>query len=214
MLAHFPHFSRAVHVANGVPDIDEEVLPNPGPALQRIATEFLAGTLGRVSAEKGIPELLAAARDCTEPSIVFTVAGAGALVEQVAAAAPNVRYVGYFTDPRSYLAGLDVYVQASRREGLSLALLEAMRAGKPIVATDVGDTRGALVDGESALLVPPGQPERLLEAVLTLRRDPALVIRLGRNARLRYEADFQMHRQHERFLHLYFPESIEGTRQS
>jgi len=203
MLARLSRFGVAAYVPNGVPETD--ALPDPGPALRKVAGEFLAGTLGRVSAEKGIPELLAAARNCREPSIIFTVAGAGGLTGHVAAAAPNVRYVGYFSDPRAYLAALDIYVQASRSEGLSLALLEAMRAGKPIVATDVGATRDAIVDRESALLVPAGEPERLLAAVLALRRDPALALRLGRNARLRYEADFRMQRQHERFLQLYFP---------
>jgi len=94
-------------------------------------------------------------------------------------------------------------VQASRSEGLSLALLEAMRAGKAIVATDVGATRDAVVDGESALVVPPRRPAALRDAVLTLRTDPALAARLGRNARARFETDFHMQRQHQRFADLY-----------
>jgi glycosyltransferase involved in cell wall biosynthesis len=209
MLARFPRFCRAVHVPNGVPDLDMAGVPDPGPLLQRTAGEFLAGTLGRVSVEKGIEELLAAARDCPDPSVVFAVAGDGELTETVAAAPANVRYFGYFRDPRAYLASLDVYVQASRSEGLSLALLEAMRAGKPIAATDVGATRMAIVNGESALLVPAGRPDQLLDAVLTLRRDPELAARLGRNARRRFEADFCMDRQHDRFFELYFPAGAE-----
>ncbi len=116
-----------------------------------------------------------------------------------------MHYAGYIEQSEGYLAGLDVYVQASHAEGLSLALLEAMRAGCAIVATDVGATRAAVTDGESALLVPARQPAALRDALLTLRRDPELRRRLGCAARARFERDFHIRRQHQSYLELYAP---------
>lgn len=199
MLHRLPLFARRRHVPNAVPDVEDG---GPEVPFERLG-DFVAGTLGRVSEEKGIPDLLAAAEECPDPGVVFAVAGDGELAGAVRNAGPNVRYAGYFARPDRYLAGLDVYVQASRSEGLSLALLEAMRAGKAIVATDVGATRDAVTDGQSALVVPSRRPSALRDAVLTLRNDPELAARLGRNARLRFEHDFRMQRQHRAFLHLY-----------
>lgn len=199
MLKSLPPMARQCYVFNGVSELETAV---DGSAFVR-SGEFIAGTLGRVTAMKGIPDLLAAAEKFPDPSVVFTVAGDGECSAMVRDAGGNVRYVGYIKESERYIAGLDVYVQASHTEGLSLSLLEAMRAGKAIVATDVGATRDAVVHGESALIVPPCRPELLREAVLTLRRDPTLAARLGQNARARFESEFHIDRQHRRFFELY-----------
>lgn len=210
MLARFAPFGKRLHVPNAVP----ETVPENGSASASApctgAGRFVAGTLGRVSEEKGIPEFLAAAEGFPEPDVVFAVAGDGSLTERVRDTGGNVCYAGYIAHSDRYLAGLDVYVQASRSEGLSLALLEAMRAGVAIVATDVGATRDAVTDGQSALLVPARQPAALRDAVLTLRRDPELRLRLGRAARARYERDFHIRRQHQSYLELYQPGERHG----
>jgi glycosyltransferase involved in cell wall biosynthesis len=202
MLAAFPAFSRTRHVANGIPELEDAPAIAPDADVRAGAT-FVAGTLGRISVEKGIPDFLAAAATCPDPEVTFTVAGAGNLSARVAAAGDNVRYAGYFARPDTYLHQLDVYVQASHHEGLSLALLEAMRAGKPIVATDVGATRAAVVDRESGLLVPAQRPDRLLDAVLAIKRDLSLGRRLGAGARRRFLNEFQLQTQHDRFLTIY-----------
>jgi glycosyltransferase involved in cell wall biosynthesis len=199
MLASLPGIGRRRYVPNAVderaPLLDPEPRGGDGP--------FVVGTLGRVTAHKGILEFLEVAKSCEDSSILFTVAGAGDLTQRVRDAGPNVRYLGYFTQSDAYLAGLDVYVQASRSEGLSLSLLEAMRAGKPIVATDVGGTTEALTDGDNALVIPSGKPAALRDALLALRREPALAARLGANARSRFLSDFRIERQHQRYLDIY-----------
>jgi glycosyltransferase involved in cell wall biosynthesis len=199
MLASLPRNARRCHIPNALPELDIDA--NAAPFVR--LGEFVVGTLGSVTVEKGIPELLQAAKGFPDRSVLFAVAGEGDLTPQVREAGDNVRYAGYFAHPDRYVAGLDVYVQASRSEGLSLALLEAMRAGKAIVATDVGATRDAVTDGESALVVPARRPEALRDAILALRKDPAFGARLGRNARARFEADFRIQRQHQRYLELY-----------
>lgn len=202
MLPAISKLARREHVANGVPDLESPAGAESGDWF-RGSSEFVAGTLGRVSIEKGIGDVLAAASVARGSGILFTVAGAGELVDSVEQAGTNVRYAGYFTRPDAYIAQLDVYVQASHSEGLSLALLEAMRAGKPIVATDVGATRTAVTDRESALLIPPNEPARLLEALLKLKDDRELAGRLGAAARERFETTFRAAHQHRHFLHLY-----------
>lgn len=197
MLTAFPAFARKHFVFNGVPDRED----GDGATFVRPGA-YVVGTLGRVTREKGIADLLDAARAFPDPDVVFSVAGTGELAAEVAAAGPNVHVAGYVA-AQPFLQSIDVYVQASHAEGLSLSLLEAMRAGKPIVATDVGATRDAVTDGESALLVPPRRPDALREAILRLRSDDVLAQRLGRNARRRFEAGFRLDRQAERYLHLY-----------
>ena len=68
---------------------------------------------------------------------------------------------------------LDVYVLASRYEGLPLAVVEAMLASRPVVATDVGSVSEAITDGETGLLVPPDDAAALARAVRSLLDDPA-----------------------------------------
>jgi glycosyltransferase involved in cell wall biosynthesis len=199
MLPRFSPFGKRRHVLNAVPESETS---SPEASLPRAGT-FVAGTLGRVDVHKGIPDLLAAAAGFPDPDVVFTVAGAGDLVAQVRSVGGNVRYAGYIPSSGPYLAALDVYIQASRAEGLSLSLLEAMRAGLAIVATDVGATRDAVTDGQSALIVPARRPAALRDAVLSLRGDPELRARLGRAARARFESDFHIRRQHESYLELY-----------
>lgn len=88
------------------------------------------------------------------------------------------------------LAGHDVFVLPSRREAQSLAVLEAMRASLPVVATDVGAMAEAVDDGVTGFLVPPDDPERLAGRVLRLVRDASLRSAMGRAGRKRYESEF------------------------
>lgn len=154
--------------------------------------EFVAGMLGRLSVEKGVDNFANAARLDGAASIRWAVAGSGPLEAQLRASAPvNLTCLGFLAEADAYLDSLDVYVQPSFTEGLSLSLLEAMRAGLPIVATDVGATREAVRDGVDALLVAP-DPEAIFEGVKRLRDDVALRARLGQSARQRFLERFRM----------------------
>lgn len=208
MIARFPRRGHVQYVANGLPDhessadgqVRRAARARFGIAHDKIAVGFLA----RTNASKGIPEVLEAARRSADLPIVWVIGGTGELDRQIRSAAlPNVRYVGYVDDADLYRSGLDVYLQASRIEGLSLSLLEAMRAGLPIVATDAGSTSLAVTDGVEAFVVPPGDVGRLLRAVQTVTGDPEFAVRLGRAARLRFERDFRIDRQHRDFLRIY-----------
>ena len=106
--------------------------------------------------------------------------------------AERVQFVGHQRDVRPWLAALDVFVLSSDWEGMSNALLEAMAAGLPVVATRVGGNPEVVVDGVTGLLVPPSDPDALAEAIVRLLRDPALRRRMGRAGRRRVEEHFNI----------------------
>lgn len=97
----------------------------------------------------------------------------------------------------------DALVLASRQEGMPMAIIEALAAGLPVIATPVGIIPETLRDGESALLVPPGEPVALADAMERLARDPALALRLARGGRQLYERTYDMDRYMRRLLALY-----------
>jgi glycosyltransferase involved in cell wall biosynthesis len=165
---------------------------------------MLAGVLGRVETAKGVLELVSAARQAAGLPIQWIVAGSGPLENHVRSLdLPNVKCLGYVADSERYLDALDLYVQASHSEGLSLALLEAMRARLPIVATRVGATETAVRDMREALLVQPGDANDILDAVRRLMNDRGLAAGLASAARARFEQAFTIERQHHDFLDIY-----------
>ena len=91
-------------------------------------------------------------------------------------------FLGSRSDVPDILALSDVFVLPSISEGTSLALLEAMAASKPIVATDIPGNRAVLRHGHNCLLVPPGNPEKLAEAISFLLNHPQIAAEYGKNA--------------------------------
>jgi glycosyltransferase involved in cell wall biosynthesis len=102
----------------------------------------------------------------------------------------RIRFAGEQADVAPWLAQLDVYVQPSLTAGISNSILEAMACGLPVVATAVGGTVEVVAEGETGLLVPPGDPVALAEALESLLVDPARVEAFGRAGRARAEAHF------------------------
>jgi glycosyltransferase involved in cell wall biosynthesis len=93
-------------------------------------------------------------------------------------------------DPRLLLAAADVFVLTSAWEALPFSVLEAIQAGLPVVAYDVGDLGAQIIDGASGFLVPPFDLDRLAWRVSLLVDDPALRAALGAAARRRLDACF------------------------
>jgi glycosyltransferase involved in cell wall biosynthesis len=98
------------------------------------------------------------------------------------------------------LAEAHLFALASHQEALSVAVMEAMAAGLPVVTTAVGGMRELVTDGVDGVLVPPRDPAALAEAIAALARDPARAIRLSMAARARVERDFGAERGAEAIL--------------
>jgi len=106
----------------------------------------------------------------------------------------DVLFLGSRQDVPQLLALMDVVVLPSLEEGFPNAILEAMAAGKPVVATEVGGIPEAVVHGETGLLVPPKDPEALADAILRLLDDPQLALEMGRAGRDRVRKAFGLDR--------------------
>jgi glycosyltransferase involved in cell wall biosynthesis len=135
--------------------------------------------LGELSDRKDPLGAIAAARDA---GIELLVAGDGPLRGRVEAEQDETtRVLGQRDDPERLIAAADLFVLPSSREGLSLALLEAMAAGRPPVVADGPGNPEAV--GEAGIVVPAGDTAALTQALARLRDDPAERERLGGKAR-------------------------------
>lgn len=117
--------------------------------------------------------------------------------------ADRVVFAGYRPDVPQLLAGCDVFCLPSTAEGLPIVILEAMAHGKPVVASAVGGTPELVVDGETGILVPPGDAERLAQALGTLLADPDRARALGDAGRARVREHFDAAAAAARVLALY-----------
>jgi glycosyltransferase involved in cell wall biosynthesis len=155
---------------------------------------FVVGWVGRLSWEKGADVALAALAEL--PGAVLCVVGDGrerAALEAQARAlgiADRVRWAGIVHDAAAHMRAFDAYLLSSRTEGTPMALLEAMAAGVPVVATRVGGVPDVIADGESGLLVAPEAPTALAEALLAVRTAPHAAARRAADARATLDREF------------------------
>jgi glycosyltransferase involved in cell wall biosynthesis len=183
------------------------------PLTARPATEGpRVGVVANLRPVKGLDVFVRAAALIRQrhPRAAFTVAGEGELreaLEQQAAAeglAEHLSLLGSVEDIPGFLAGLDVAVLSSHAEGMSNALLEYMAAGRAIVATRVGAAAELIDNGVHGFLVPPGDAQKLAEAIGSLLEDRELAQRLGAAARRRawerYSREAMMRRFEEFYL--------------
>jgi glycosyltransferase involved in cell wall biosynthesis len=162
----------------------------------------LVVTLASLHQRKGLDCLLDAAARVAEriPSARFVIAGEGPergrLEEQRGKLGLDeaVLLPGPVLAVRDLLASADLFVLSSREEGISNALLEAHAEGVPAVVTDVGGNGRVVADGETGLVVPPGSPQALAGAILTVLEDADRCREMGRAARDRIGQSFTLDR--------------------
>ncbi len=116
-------------------------------------------------------------------------------VEQAAVAlglADRIAFLGTRGDTDELLAQADLFILPSKWEGLPLSILEAMRAGLPVIATDTGGVAEAVSDGVTGYLTPPGDAATLRDRIQRLIGSRDLLLAMGAAGRSRYEQDFRI----------------------
>jgi len=117
----------------------------------------------------------------------------------------QAKFLAFQSDVRPILWAADIFVHVPTTfpEGTPNAVLEAMAAGLPIIATPVGGIPEVIRDGETGLLVPPNDHKALAEAILKLRQDEALRTKLGEQAQKWVQEHHEVRRLPERVIQVY-----------
>ena len=143
------------------------------------------------------------------PDTRFILAGEGELTDGLRELSNSLGlgtaalFIGRCQRVADLLAVSEICVLSSRAEGFSNSILEYMAAGRPVVATDVGGAREAVVHGETGYLVQSGDDEAMAERIISLLQEPALATAMGRSGRQVIEAEFSCQAQLERVDELY-----------
>jgi glycosyltransferase involved in cell wall biosynthesis len=174
---------------------DRPVLLVSAALVRRKGVDVLLQALA-VLGERGIRPLLWIAGDGAERHALEVQAVEAGLAAQV-------RFLGRRSDVADLLAACDVFVLPSRREGLGVAALEAMAAGRPVVASAVGGLQDVVVDGRTGLLVRPEDAAALAEAIARLMQDEELRRRLGSAGPQRVREGFLAEQMVSSYVELY-----------
>ena len=190
---------KFIRVFNGIGEAKPEARPERG----RKAHPIVIGVVCRLELLKGLDYLIEAVGSLNRerPRAELHIIGEGSerqnLERQVhrLGLASSVKLFGHMPrDMAKEIAKFDIYAFPSLREGLPYSILEALRAGLPIVSTNIGGIPDAIRDGVDGLLVPPASAKALEEAIDRLMTDSGLASRLGRSARSRFEESFTLER--------------------
>lgn len=158
--------------------------------------DVVFGIVARVEPVKDHSCFVQAAAEVQNPHARFLVVGDGSLLPTVKeqahslGLADRMTFTGYVKDTTEVMNVLDVNIISSRSEAMSLSLLEAMSLGKPSVATDAGGTPEVIEDGQTGLLVPPGDSSALAAGMQQLADSPEQRHTLSANAQSAYEKTF------------------------
>ncbi len=206
--------SRIRVIYNGVPPC----ATRPSPVEARKALEIdpaarVIVTIGRMDRVKDFATLIRALpRVAAEfPETVLLVAGDGdpAYLAELAVLVAGlelgtrIRFLGARLDVETLLAACDVFVLTSLTEAASMAVLEAMRAGRPVVATDVGGNRELVIPETTGLLAPAGDSSRVADALIRLLRDPKQAQQMGIAGEQRVAAAFSTAAAFEEYRQIY-----------
>jgi glycosyltransferase involved in cell wall biosynthesis len=205
--------SKLFTISNGI-DLCAFAQPDPAWARRELGLPENApvvGMVARLAPQKGPLEFVRAAALVSRrfPEVRFALVGDGPLRPQVETlarelgVANHLTLAGHRAEAPALTQAFDVAVVASLSEGSSLTAMEAMAWGKPVVATAVGGVREVVADGETGVLVPPGDAQALAEAIARLLADRQKAQILGEAGRRRVEREFSLMRMIERTQEVY-----------
>lgn len=207
---------KVITIHNGIDPIAFTSVSNEAALEIRNSFEIpddalLLGAIGRLHPSKGFNDLISALAyiKAKTNSVRLIIVGEGELRDSLDLQIINhnlsgtIKFAGLRNDIPELMSALDVFVSSSIWEGLPNVVLEAMAAGKPVVATSVGGTPEVVVDGETGLLVPPRNPEALARAIIRLLKNPELCTRMGHAGKERVLKQFSIQRMVTKTQQLY-----------
>jgi glycosyltransferase involved in cell wall biosynthesis len=185
---------RIVAVHNGMPDVAPQLRAEPGRSPARLVMVARFGT------QKDHPTLLRALAGLQQHPWTLDLVGNGPLLSQMRSLATElgiserIRFLGQRLDVDQILAGAQISLLTTNWEGFPRSILEAMRAGLPVVASSVGGIDEAIQDDHTGYVVPRGNVDLLRDRLTRLLTEPSLRVRFGANGRRRYEEHFTLER--------------------
>lgn len=172
---------------------------------------LILGNIGRLAKEKDQGTLIKAVKKMVakKNKVELIIVGDGPLNKELKSlvqelnCAESIKFLGYRDDISKLLQIIDVFILSSYTEGISLTLLEAMAAGKPIVATKVGGNPEVVDDGKTGILVPCGFPERIESAVMRFYANRSLIPEFAEAGRKRAYELFSLQNMTDKYEDLY-----------
>jgi glycosyltransferase involved in cell wall biosynthesis len=183
------------------PSVSSEVIPSMAASLafssnaistiknnvDKTQSKVLVGHIGAlVKKHKGQQTIIEAARilEKTNPNIHFMLVGEGKdreALEQQALGLNNIEFVGFKSNIGDYLRTFDIFLFPSLQEGLGSTILDAMQAERPIIASNAGGIPDLITDKENGLLIPPENPDAIVEAIQQMLNDPESASEMAKN---------------------------------
>jgi len=180
--------------------------------VDNLRTKARIGTVSRFTAEKALSYFINAIPLVLDkfPIAEFFIAGDGPerarlenLVEYLELRS-KVKFLGWIDNVPKFLDGIDIFVLHSFREGIPWAILEALAAAKPVVAPDVGGCPEVIIDGLNGLLIQPGAPHAIANAIIAFLENPEKAANMGRAGRKTIENNFTQEIEIKQLESLYY----------
>jgi len=175
------------------------------------ASDYVIGTVSRLSLEKDQFTLLDTFERITEnlSNVKLLIVGDGKSRGELEDYSRRLRiegkvlFLGFRNDIAEILSIMDIFVLTSLTEGISVSLLEAMAASKPVVATNVGGNAEVIEDGKTGFLVRPKNPEKIAENIIALLKNRSLSTQMGKKGKERVTENFSLKRMISEYESLY-----------
>ncbi len=198
-------FERELGIKRGVVDPDQIVVIRNGlpdtKHVAQLATDSLPRriiSVARFERQKDQETLLRAVADLPAGRVELVLIGDGSLIGETKALADElgiadlITWKGAIDEVEAELLAADLFVLSTRWESLPICIIEAMRAGLPVIASDVGGINELVVDGKTGLLVPAGSPDDLRKAITRLVNSNQELLAMGQAGRARFEQHFTL----------------------
>jgi glycosyltransferase involved in cell wall biosynthesis len=209
-------FERDLGIERGVVNSDQIVAIHNGiPDTQRVAqmvadsSPMRIVSVARFERQKDQESLLRAIAGLPHGRVELVLVGDGSLMGEAQTLADElgiadlITWKGAIDEVEAELLDADLFALSTRWESLPICIIEAMRAGLPVIASDVGGVNELVMEGKTGLLVKPGSPDDLRNVILRLVDDEQMLRAMGKAGRARFEQYFTLDKMIDPTIELY-----------